>query len=126
MALKAAWPQNILLLCPFHQLQALWQYLWARLRKIEKEDKAQMFKLVCKLVYNDTIVLFNAEECDMKSNQSYKEYGAFLAHIKEDSSLQKSLSTFGSVFRDAKWVVKGKKEIKSMYNLHLKEGELLQ
>ena len=83
-ALRAAWPQMILLLCQFHLLQALWQYLWAGSHKIEKEDRARLLKLVRKLVYSDTEELFNAAECDMKSNATYKKYPAFQAHIEED------------------------------------------
>ena len=33
---------------------------------------------------SDTEELFNAAECDMKSNTTYKKYPAFQAHIEED------------------------------------------
>ena len=37
LALASAWPELILLLCQFHLLQALWQWLWAGNHKIEKQ-----------------------------------------------------------------------------------------
>ena len=83
LALAAAWPQLNLLLCQFHLLQALWQWLWSGSHKIEKEDRAPLLRMFRKLVYSDTEVLFEQAEKEMKAHHLYKKYPAFQNHIEQ-------------------------------------------
>ena len=84
MALSAAWPDLVLLLCQFHLLQALWQWLWAVAHKIEKGDRAPLLQLFRKLVYSDTEQLFKKAVAEMKKHPLYKKYPSFKTHIEQD------------------------------------------
>ena len=84
LALISAWPQIILLLCQFHLLQALWQYLWAGSHKIEKQDRAPLLHMFRKLVYSDTEDLFNQALEEMKAQELYKKYPQFKDHVETD------------------------------------------
>ena len=83
-ALVAAWPGITLLLCQFHLLQALWQWLWSGKHKIEKEDRAPLLTMFRKLVYSDTENEFNEAEKQLKNHALYKKYQAFKDHIEQD------------------------------------------
>ena len=87
MALSAAWPDLVLLLCQFHLLQALWQWLWAGAHKIEKGDRAPLLQLFRKLVYSDTEELFKKAVAEMKSTLSTKS----IHPLKHTSSKMYSL-----------------------------------
>ena len=84
LALSSAWPQVTLLLCQFHLLQALWQWLWSGDHKIEKHDRAPLLKMFRKLVYSDTETLFELALSDMKADPLYKKYPQFKKHIETD------------------------------------------
>ena len=84
LALAAAWPQLTLLLCQFHLLQALWQWLWSGSHRIDKNDRAPLLKLFREIVYCDTEILFEEAEKDMKADPLYRKYPAFKKHIEED------------------------------------------
>ena len=83
-ALLSAWPQIIVLLCQFHLLQALWQWLWKGSHKIDKDDRSPLLKLFRELVYSDSDQLFTKAENGMKNYVLYKKYPAFRQHIEED------------------------------------------
>ena len=87
MALSAAWPDLVLLLCQFHLLQALWQWLWPGAHKIEKGDRAPLLQLFRKLVYSDTEELFKKAVAEMKSTLSTKS----IHPLKHTSSKMYSL-----------------------------------
>ena len=84
IALSAAWPDLVLLLCQFHLLQALWQWLWSGSHKIEKTDRAPLLQLFRKVVYSDTETLFKKAVTEMKNHTLYKKYPAFKSHIEQD------------------------------------------
>ena len=84
LALAAAWPQLTVLLCQFHLLQALWQWLWSGTHKIEKDDRAPLLKMFRKVVYSDTETLFTEAEEEMKNHPLYQKYPAFQKHIEQD------------------------------------------
>ena len=83
-ALSSVWSQMSLLLCQFHLLQALWQWLWSGTHKIEKNDRAPLLKMFRKLVYSDTNEQFEEAEEHMKENDLYHKYPALMKHIEDD------------------------------------------
>ena len=83
-ALSAAWSQITLLLCQFHLLQALWQWLWSGSHKIEMKDRAPLLQMFRKMVYSDTNELFEEAENELKENVLYHKYPAFMKHIEDD------------------------------------------
>ena len=83
-ALLSAWPQLVHLLCQFHLLQALWQWLWSANHNIQKDDRAPLLKMLRELVYSDSDKLFKKAEKDMKKHPLYKKYPGFRKHIEED------------------------------------------
>ena len=82
-ALLSVWPQLIHLLCQFHLLQALWQWLWAGAHRIEKDDRAPLLQMFRKMVYSDTIEQFEHAEQEMKEHPLYTKYPGFKNHIEE-------------------------------------------
>ena len=82
-ALTSVCPGMILLLCQFHLLQALWQWLWLGSHKIEKNDRSPLLAMFRKLVYSDTEERFNEADEEIKSHQLYQKYPAFRFHIEE-------------------------------------------
>ena len=90
-ALAAAWPKLTLLLCQFHLLQALWQWLWCGSHKIEKNDRAPLLKMFRKLVYSDNENLFKMSTLEMKNDLLYKKYPTFQKHIEQDVLPRKNL-----------------------------------
>ena len=84
LALSSAWPQLILLLCQFHLLQALWQWLWAGDHKIEKHDRAPLLRMFRKIVYSDTEELFDTAKNEMKTDELFKKYPQFQKHMESD------------------------------------------
>ena len=90
-ALLSAWPQLTHLLCQFHLLQALWQWLWSGDHKIEKNDRAPLLQMFRKLVYSDTDDLFKDAEKELKEHSLYEKYPAFRKHIEVDVLPRKDL-----------------------------------
>ena len=84
LALASAWPELILLLCQFHLLQALWQWLWAGKHKIEKQDRAPLLRMFRKLVYSDTEELFDLALEEMKYDEIYLKYPLFQNHVETE------------------------------------------
>ena len=88
-ALNSAWPQMTLLLCQFHLLQAIWQWLWIGKHKIEKHDRAPLLRMFRKVVYSDTEELFNSALEQMKNHEIYKKYPQFIHHMESNVLVRK-------------------------------------
>jgi MULE transposase domain/SWIM zinc finger len=50
-ALKAVFPDSVLLLCAFHILQAFWRFLWDSKTNVKKDARQQLFMLLKSMLY---------------------------------------------------------------------------
>ena len=53
-SLSSAWPSAQLLLCIFHVLQALWNWLWDGKHSVEKNDRPRLLNLFKQVVYAES------------------------------------------------------------------------
>ena len=56
LALSKVWSEAVLLLCVFHVLQAMWNWLWAAKNKIEHNDRQFLLVLFRNVLYAETEV----------------------------------------------------------------------
>ena len=81
-AISYAWSQTILLLCQFHLLKAIWDWLWKASHKIEHRDRPNLLNLFKKIVYAENSEDFNTFIENMKCDETYNRYENFKEHIE--------------------------------------------
>ena len=52
-SLSSNWPSSVLLLCPFHVLQALWTWLRDAKHNIDKQDRPVLLRLFRRVLYSE-------------------------------------------------------------------------
>ena len=80
-----------MLLCQFHVLQAVWQWLLLGSHKIEKQDRSELLQIFRRVVYSKTEEEFVESENKMKSNALYQKYPAFKSHVEVNILPRKNL-----------------------------------
>ena len=82
LCISYAWSQTILLLCQFHLLKAIWDWLWKASHKIEHRDRPNLLNLFKKIVYAENSEDFNTFIENMKCDETYNRYENFKEHTE--------------------------------------------
>ena len=82
LALSKVWSEAILLLCVFHVLQAMWNWLWAAKNKIEHNDRQILLVLFRNVLYAETEVELADQLEKLYTNKTVNKYPLFLNHLK--------------------------------------------
>ena len=80
-ALKITWPLVIILLCIFHVLQALWNWLFKAGNKIELQDRKLLINNFKNLVYAENINDFQTEYEKLIALPQAQKYDKFIKHV---------------------------------------------
>ena len=82
-ALKKRFPNSCLLLCIFHMLQQVWRWLYDRLHNIRADDRAEITKKFCQILYCETEAELQ-KMCDQFLNSNLiKKYGNALIYFSD-------------------------------------------
>ena len=73
-----------LLLCQFHVLQAVWQWLFSGEHNIYKFDRPILLRLFRKVLYSDTEQKFQDAQNEMFESEVYQKYLNFQDHVEND------------------------------------------
>ncbi|XP_029907617.1 uncharacterized protein LOC115359339 isoform X1 [Myripristis murdjan] len=82
-SLQAVFPEAKLLLCVFHQLQAMWRWLWNAHNGVAKQDRPQLLNLFKSLVYADSTLALIAQYNRCLADAVAMKYPRFLHHLAE-------------------------------------------
>lgn len=92
-SLQVVFPEARLLLCVFHQLQAMWRWLWSARNGVAKEDRPQLLNTFKSLVYTDSTPSLTAQCSICLSDPVAMKYPRFLLQLAEVCCLKTSYHT---------------------------------
>ncbi|CAG8821109.1 8205_t:CDS:1, partial [Cetraspora pellucida] len=81
-ALHNTWKNATLLLCVFHFLQAMWQWLWDGKHGICNNDRVTLIEYIKKIVFAKSEITLNAIYNDLTTSQIYSKYPNIQNHLK--------------------------------------------
>ncbi|XP_032381678.1 uncharacterized protein si:dkey-75a21.2 [Etheostoma spectabile] len=82
-SLQAVFPGARLLLCMFHQLQAVWRWLWTGHNSVAKEDRLQLLNSFKSLVYPNSTPLLTEQYNRCLADPVAIKYPKFLHYLFE-------------------------------------------
>ncbi|TDH08226.1 hypothetical protein EPR50_G00095590 [Perca flavescens] len=82
-SLQAVFPNAKLLLCMFHQLQAMWRWLWSGRNGVVKQDRPQLLNSFKSLVYPDSTALLTERYNRCLADPVAIKYPRFLHYLAE-------------------------------------------
>ena len=80
-SLSASWPQAELLLCQFHVLQALWNWLWEGKHKIANPDRPILLRLFRDVLYSENEEQLSDNTEKLNVNSVCHQYPNLQAHL---------------------------------------------
>ena len=98
-ALSINWVIALILLCQFHVLQAVWNWLWAAKNGILKSDRPVLLRLFREIVYARTHDSKMEKIKLLEKNKTYKKYPQFSSYL--NNGLMPRIDFWSTEFRVA-------------------------
>ncbi|XP_038067768.1 uncharacterized protein LOC119737460 [Patiria miniata] len=82
-ALSEVFPESVMLLCIFHMLQSAWRWLRDRKKKIEKQDRPELFSVLKSLLHCQSVPDMELHYQKAMQNAIVQKYRQFSAYLLE-------------------------------------------